>query len=151
MRRCTARLRIVKMNTTDFNVLSRFIYTRYLSLSRNIMILIKRTKMKENARHSDKWNSLLPREKRKSSLSQCSCTRHVYWLGTHKERHFVLVLFLPDPRMRQDEDGPLNVSWRESCVFHGVTPSFPSSLLFRLFSKMAKINAPQKIAFFEDL
>lgn len=75
----------------NFNVLQQFIYTHYLS--RNIMILIKRTKMRKTVRLSDKWNSLLPREKRKSSLPQCSCTRHVYWLGTHKERHFVLVLF----------------------------------------------------------
>lgn len=87
------------MNATDFNVLSQFIYARYLS--RNIMILIKRTKMRENARRSDKWNSLLPREKRKSSLPQCSCTRYVCRLGTHKERHFVLILFLLDSRMRR--------------------------------------------------
>lgn len=66
------------------------------------------------------------REARKSSLPQCSCTRRVYRLDTHKEHHFVLVLFLPDLRMRHDEYGLRAAdrrrcrrqfgTWRVSCI-----------------------------------
>lgn len=54
------------------------------------------------------------RKARKSSLPQCSCTRRVYRLDTHKERHFVLILFLSDLRMRHDENG-LRAADRRRC------------------------------------
>lgn len=109
------------------------------------------------------------REARKSSLPQCSCMRCVYQLSTHKGCHFVLVLFLPDSRMRHDGKRPpdhaadrerrhrhnsVRIYWQLSCIsWHDARPlcSALTSTTRFVCDEMAEINIPsQKIAFSAD-
>lgn len=133
--------------------------TFYHDLSLHALSLAKyndsdKTKMRENVRRSDKWNSLLPREKRKSSLPQCSCTRHVYRLGTHKERHFVLVLFLC-PILACDRTRtrtwPLSVSRQVSCISRRNAKLSSFALASFISAKWLKLmHRCKKIAFLVD-
>lgn len=102
--------------------------------------------MRENVRLGNKLG-FIASDVARPLFPQCSCTRRVYWPGTHKESPLCpCYVFALGTRHSEENESPsllttggaFHNSVRYSRAFHSITPAFPLALsLFPLSSPPA--------------